>query len=219
MKKIVVLSGGMDSTTVLAHALSYTKREDVRTLTFDYGSNHAFEEISAAEEIAEYYKVGNTLVELPFIKRLYVSSLLAGAEEIPKGHYDDESMKSTVVPNRNAILLSIAVGFAESLKFDAVIFGAHSGDHTIYPDCRSDFVDAFNRASQLGTYEEICVVAPFIYWTKASIVKKGVELGVPYELTYSCYRGRVFHCGKCGTCIERKEAFKLAEVVDPTKYE
>jgi len=217
MKSVVILSGGIDSSTLLAEVLS-AGREDVKTLTFNYGSTHAKREIAAAKKIARYYDVSNVVVKLPFMKHLFRSSLLQNAKVIPEGHYEEENMKSTVVPNRNAILLSIAVGYAESLGYDVVWYGAHTGDHAIYPDCREEFVLSFSRAMSFGTYEQIRVLAPYVNLSKVDIVRRGAKMGVPYELTWSCYKGLRKHCGKCGTCVERKEAFQLAGVPDPTTY-
>ncbi len=217
MKIVVVLSGGMDSATVLAKILA--DGDEAVTLTFDYGSKHNCREIIAAKNIAKFYGVKNIVIDLPFIKMFFKSNLLKSGGSIPEGHYEDESMKSTVVPFRNGIMLSIAVGYVESIGYDRVAIGNHVGDHAIYPDCRSSFLTYFNFAAVEGTYRKISIYSPFGDLSKTSIVRIGVELKVPYFLTYSCYNGRSNHCGKCGTCVERREAFEVAGEKDPTVYE
>ena len=149
----------------------------------------------------------------------FKSSLLDGAEAIPEGHYADENMKSTVVPFRNGIMLSIAVGIAESNELKYVMMANHGGDHTIYPDCRPEFVKAFDEAAKAGTYVNVGLLSPFTNWTKADIARRGKELGIDYSETWSCYKGGDKHCGKCGTCVERKEALAEAGIEDPTIYE
>jgi 7-cyano-7-deazaguanine synthase len=127
-------------------------------------------------------------------------------------------MKATVVPNRNMILLSLAAGHAISIQYDTVAYAAHAGDHTIYPDCRPAFADAMEQALKLADWESISLFRPFVNWSKADLVKRGNEIGVPFEHTWSCYAGGEKHCGKCGTCVERKEAFELVGLSDPTCY-
>jgi 7-cyano-7-deazaguanine synthase len=146
------------------------------------------------------------------------SSLTDNSISLPLGHYAEESMKSTVVPNRNMILLSLAAGHAISLKFDTVAYAAHAGDHTIYPDCRPEFADAMENALSKADWNKINLHRPFVKMNKSDLVKLGIELGVPFEKTWSCYAGGKLHCGKCGTCVERKEAFELIGLSDPTKY-
>ena len=162
MKSIVIFSGGLDSTVAVAHMLDMDFT--VKTLTFDYGSKHAKKEIAAAKSIAEVYKVENTLIKLSFIRKLFESNLLSGKYrgDIPDGDYKDRSMKTTVVPFRNGIMLSIAIGYAASIGFDTVVIGSHSGDHEIYPDCRPAFTEMMGEASCIGTYEHIFVLAPFM---------------------------------------------------------
>jgi 7-cyano-7-deazaguanine synthase len=200
--------------------------DEVQTLTFDYGSKHNNMEGLAADRVLlrarrQYTlcKGETTIVHLGLDKIFRgVSALLSGGKDIPEGHYAEENMKQTVVPNRNMIMLSIAAGLAESLEYDAVAFGNHAGDYTIYPDCRAEFVSAVSKASELGTFRGIHIISPFVLMSKADIAVMGNGLGVPYSLTYSCYKGGPVHCGACGTCIERREAFHIAEVEDLTEY-
>jgi len=216
MKTLVVLSGGMDSTTVLAKALN--EGYEVETITFDYGSKHNGQEKIAVEKLSKHYGVPNTRIGLSFISDYFKSDLLKSGGEIPEGHYADPSMKRTVVPFRNGIMLSIAAGFAESLEIPSIMLGNHFGDHAIYPDCRKSFVEPFAEAIKEGTYLQVKLLSPFCEKSKADICALGAKLQVPYELTYSCYNGEEVHCGRCGTCFERKEAFELAHVKDPTRY-
>lgn len=213
---LVVCSGGVDSVTALYWAKRRYKR--VEAITFDYGSNHNKRERAGLQAICARSGVKLTIAKLP-LKKYFKSSLLSGASAVPEGHYAADNMKSTVVPFRNGIMLAFAAGYAESEGFDAVILGNHAGDHTIYPDCRREFIDAIASAIKAGTWAGVKVVSPFCDITKSDIVKLGARLGVPYGLTYSCYKGGRKHCGKCGTCVERKEAFVLAGVKDPTQYE
>lgn len=219
MKALVILSGGMDSTTALAHAVGLHGAQNVETLTFNYGSKHNDRENISAKLIAEHYGVKNHLVALPFINDLFKSDLLKSGGDIPEGHYEDPSMKRTVVPFRNTIMLSIAAGYAESIEADLLYLGNHAGDHAIYPDCRQEYVDAMAKVCVLGGYRAIHLMSPFCKATKTGIARYGAMLSVPYHLTYSCYKGNDKHCGKCGTCCERIEAFKQAVVLDPTEYE
>lgn len=216
-KVVVLLSGGMDSVTALYAALE--AHEVVAALSFDYGSKHNHKEVVFAKYHCKQLQIPHKTIELKFIADLFHSSLLLGGADVPEGHYEDASMKSTVVPFRNAIMLSIACGFCASNKAQAVIIAAHSGDHAIYPDCRTGFMDAMGKAMQLGTYDHIRLIRPFVEIDKTEIVRIGTRLKVDYSQTWSCYKGKELHCGKCGTCIERKEAFRLAGVDDPTIYE
>jgi len=215
-KAVVTFSGGLDSATLLFWAV---KRYDVSALTFDYGSKHNKREQAAAREIARRLDVSHVVIKLPFVNEFFESSLLQSGGEIPEGHYEDSSMRSTVVPFRNGIILSIAVGYAESIGAKAVLYAAHAGDHAIYPDCRPEFLKAISEAAHHGTYLGVQIDDPFIDITKKEIAALARDLGVPFELTYSCYKGGELHCGKCGTCVERKEAFRLAGIPDPTRYE
>ncbi len=215
-KALVSLSGGLDSATLLYWSVN---RYDVSAVTFDYGSKHNLKEQTAAKELARRANVRHTLIELPFINGLFKSDLLRSGGSIPEGHYEDSSMRSTVVPFRNGIMLSIAIGFAESCEAGTVLYAAHAGDHAVYPDCRPAFLRAISEAGRAGTYLGVEIKDPFIGLHKKDIVLLGNELGVPFEITYSCYKGGEIHCGKCGTCVERKEAFRLAGILDPTMYE
>lgn len=189
----------------------------MRCLGVDYGQRHR-RELEAARAICERVGVEYRLADLRSIAPLLAGSALTDAVAVPHGHYAEESMKATVVPNRNMILLSLAIGWAVSLKYDAVAYAAHAGDHTIYPDCRPEFVEAMDRAAGLCDWHRVRIERPFVHMTKADIVRRGAELGVPFELTWSCYEGGEVHCGKCGTCVERREAFERAGVADPTAY-
>lgn len=217
MKKdsIMVLSGGMDSTTMLHE---YASRIAL-AVTFNYGSNHNAREIECARYNCDLLGIELITVDLPFIGRLFESSLLSGADAIPEGDYDDSNMRSTVVPFRNGIMLSIAAGLAESRGLKRLMIANHGGDHAIYPDCRPGFVEAMSRAISEGTYEHLFISAPYTDITKADIARRGAELGIDYSHTYSCYKGGEKHCGRCGTCTERRQAFIDAGVPDPTTYE
>jgi 7-cyano-7-deazaguanine synthase len=215
-KVVVLLSGGMDSVTALYQAAK--DYEVVATLSFHYGAKHNDKELPMAKWHADKLEVPNLVIPLAFIGEQFASDLLAKGGEIPKGHYEEDTMKKTVVPFRNGIMLSIAGGFAESKEAEGLVIAAHAGDHAIYPDCREDFMKAMADAIRLGTYAGIEVLRPFIAMTKADIAKRGSELGVDYLHTWSCYVGGDTHCGECGTCVERREAFMLSGVSDPTPY-
>jgi 7-cyano-7-deazaguanine synthase len=207
----------MDSVTALHWA---RWRHDVRVaLSFDYGSKHNHREIPLAAEQAKAAGVPHQVIPLDFIGKLFASDLLKSGGGIPEGHYADENMQRTVVPFRNGIMLAAAAGFAESAGAEALVIAAHGGDHAIYPDCREDFMQAMGRAMQLGTYAGIQLLRPFIAMTKAQIAAEGARLGVDFGRTWSCYKGGAVHCGQCGTCVERREAFQLAGLPDPTEYE
>jgi len=212
---VIVYSGGLDSTTLL-----YEERERVAlAVTFDYGSNHAAREIACARHHCALLGIEHLVIELGFMGRYFQSSLLSGADAIPSGNYDEENMKSTVVPFRNGIMLSIACGLAESRGLKRVLIANHGGDHAIYPDCRPEFIDAMDAAMRAGTYVNVEIAAPYTNLSKADLVRRGAKLGVDYGQTYSCYRGGEQHCGTCGTCTERREAFREAGIPDPTIYE
>lgn len=212
---VIIVSGGMDSITLL-----YDKKEEIAlAVTFDYGSNHNAKEIAWAKVHCERLKIKHIVIKLNFMHKYFTSSLLEGADAIPEGHYADENMKSTVVPFRNGIMLSIAAGIAESNGLKKVLIANHGGDHTIYPDCRPAFIKAMNEATENGTYVNVSICAPYTNITKADIARIGKRLGIDYSETWSCYKGGEKHCGKCGTCIERKEALALAGIEDKTEYE
>jgi 7-cyano-7-deazaguanine synthase len=212
---VIVYSGGLDSTTLL-----YEEQQRVAlAVTFDYGSNHAAREIACARHHCALLGIEHLVIELGFMGRYFQSSLLSGADAIPSGNYDEENMKSTVVPFRNGIMLSIACGLAESRGLKRVLIANHGGDHAIYPDCRPEFIDAMDAAMRAGTYVNVEIAAPYTNLNKADLVRRGAKLGVDYSQTYSCYRGGEQHCGTCGTCTERREAFREAGIPDPTAYE
>lgn len=211
----IIVSGGMDSITML-----YDFKDSIALgISFDYGSNHNAKEIPLAKMHCERLGIKHITIPLDFMPQYFKSSLLEGSDAIPEGHYEEENMKSTVVPFRNGIMLAIAVGVAESNGLKKIFIANHGGDHTIYPDCRPEFIEAFGKASSAGTFEGLTIEAPYTNITKADIAKIGKELGIDYAETWSCYKGGEIHCGKCGTCVERKEALFLAGIDDKTIYE
>ena len=212
---LLVLSGGMDSTTLLYERAS----EIALAVSFDYGSNHNGREIPFAKFHCEKLGIEHITIPLKFMHDYFKSSLLSGADAIPEGTYADENMKSTVVPFRNGIMLSVAAGLAESRGLSKVMMANHFGDHDIYPDCRKEFVDAMSQAMAAGTYANITIDAPYTIISKADIARKGKSLGVDYGQTWSCYKGGIVHCGKCATCLERKAALAEAGIEDTTEYE
>lgn len=217
MKKIVlILSGGMDS-TVLLYAL-LKRGYDVFALSVDYGQRHR-KELDAARAVCAQLGVPHEVADLTAIRHLIANSALTSDLAVPEGHYTDDSMKQTVVPNRNMIMLAVAIGYAVSVGAEAVAYGAHAGDHAIYPDCRPEFASAMETAALLANWERVELLRPFVRMTKTDIARAGWALGVPFDKTWSCYNGREFHCGKCGTCTERIEALALAGIPDPTIYE
>ena len=216
MKVVALVSGGMDSVAALHHAR--VSHEVVAAISFHYGSKHNDREIPFAKWHSDQLGVAHLTVNLAFIGDQFESDLLAKGGEIPRGHYEEQSMKKTVVPFRTGIMLSVAAGFAESKGANGLVIAAHSGDHAIYPDCREDFMRAMGDAIRLGTYAEVELLRPFIAMTKADIARRGSALGVDFSRTWSCYVGGDIHCGECGTCVERREAFLLAGVPDPTPY-
>lgn len=212
---IIVLSGGMDSVTMLHEFASEIKV----AVSFDYGSKHNAKEIPFAALHCQQLGIQHIVIPLDFMTRYFKSSLLMGGEDIPEGNYDDENMKSTVVPFRNGIMLSVAAGLAESHGLKRLFIANHFGDHAIYLDCRAGFIKAMSEAVSEGTYEHIRIEAPYTGISKTDIAKRGAKLGINYAETWSCYKGGEKHCGKCGTCLERKEAFREAGLTDPTIYE
>ena len=212
---VIIVSGGMDSITLL-----YDHKDEIALgISFDYGSNHNAREIPFAKMHCERLGIKHITINLDFMHQYFKSSLLDGAEAIPEGHYADDNMKSTVVPFRNGIMLSIAIGIAESNNLDQVFIANHGGDHTIYPDCRPEFINAIDAAATAGTYNNVKVVAPYTKITESDIARIGKKLGIDYTETWSCYKGGEVHCGKCGTCVERKEALAEAGIDDKTIYE
>ncbi len=217
MPTLVVCSGGLDSVS-----LAYKMKGEGRLgalVTFDYGQRHR-REIAFAREAAERLGVPFHLIDIGSIGARLTGSALTDDVEVPDGHYAEDTMKTTVVPNRNAIMLTIAFGLAAAQGFHTVALAVHGGDHFIYPDCRPGFIDAFARMQDaaLDGYAKVRLAAPFVEATKADIVREGAVHGTPFARTWSCYRGGETHCGRCGTCVERREAFHLAGVEDPTTY-
>jgi len=212
---VIIVSGGMDSITLL-----YEKLDDIALgVSFDYGSNHNAKEIPLAALHCERLGIEHIVIPLDFFPQYFKSSLLEGADAIPEGHYAEENMKSTVVPFRNGIMLAIACGIAESRGLHRVYIANHAGDHTIYPDCRAGFIDAMSKAMTSGTYEGVGICAPYTNISKTEIARRGKALGIDYSETWSCYKGGDKQCGKCGTCVERKEALSNAGIADTTEYE
>ncbi len=211
---LLVLSGGLDSTTML-----YEYKDSIAlAVSFNYGANHNEKEIAFAKWHCQELNIKHIIIDLPFFKQYFQSSLLSGADAIPEGNYNEQNMRSTVVPFRNGIMLAIAAGLAESNGLKAIMLANHAGDHSIYPDCRLEFVDAMDKAIQNGTYEGIKLLTPYTLLTKAQIASHGKQIGIDYSRTWSCYKGGEVHCGKCGTCRERREALHLAGINDTTEY-
>jgi len=215
-KVVVIYSGGMDSFTVLNRALHDGK--EVYALTFDYGQRHV-KEIEYASNVCKSLKVSHKIIDISAINELLAGSSLTDDIEIPEGHYEAESMKSTVVPNRNMILLSLAVGYAVSTGASQVYYGAHSGDHAIYPDCRPEFVMKMNDVCKIANYESVEIFSPYLTVTKSDILTDGLKMNLKYDQTWTCYNGREKACGQCGACQERLEAFSDNNVTDPLAYE
>lgn len=216
-KRVIVLcSGGMDSVVAL-HEAART-HQVAAALSFHYGSKHNDREIPFAAHHAGLIGTPHITIPLDFMERLFESHLLKSGAAIPKGHYEEETMKQTVVPFRNGIMLAVAAGLAESKGASGVVIAAHAGDHAIYPDCREGFMRAMEEAIRLGTYANVELLRPFISMTKSEIARRGHELGLDFSKTWSCYAGGETHCGECGTCVERREAFLLAGLDDPTSY-
>ena len=212
---LIALSGGVDSTTLL-----YEYREEVAcAVGFDYGSKHNARELAAAKAICRELEIPYLIIPLAFIGEYFRSDLLLSGGEMQLGDYSEENMSSTVVPFRNGIMLSILAGLAESRDLQQVLIANHFGDHAIYPDCRESFVTPMGEAITAGTSNGVKLVAPYTTLTKAEIVARGTRLGVPYGKTYSCYQGGERHCGCCGTCRERHDAFVANGLEDPTLYE
>lgn len=212
---LLVFSGGMDSTTML---YEYEQRIAL-AVSFDYGSNHNQREIACAKLHCERLGVPHLVIPLGFMAQHFHSSLLEGADAVPDGDYNADNMRSTVVPFRNGIMLSVAAGLAETHGLAHVMLANHAGDHAIYPDCRPAFVEAMSNAIMAGTYEGITLLAPYTNLTKAQIAMRGKKFSIDYSETYSCYKGKEHHCGTCGTCIERREALREAGIIDNTVYE
>ncbi|SBS31504.1 7-cyano-7-deazaguanine synthase [Marinomonas aquimarina] len=215
-KAVVVYSGGMDSYTVLHTALAEGK--EVYALSFNYGQRHS-KELDVAAAVCAKHGIPHKIVDISAINDLMAGSSLTSDIEIPEGHYAEDSMKNTVVPNRNMVLLSMAIAYAVSLEAPEVYYGAHSGDHHIYPDCRPEFVHAMNAVSKIANYEPVEIVTPFLNSSKGEILAAGLAMNLDYGNTWTCYNGREHACGKCGACNERLEAFAEQGITDPLTYE
>jgi len=213
---VVIYSGGMDSFTVLHKALREGKK--VHALSFNYGQRHK-KELDYAASVCDSLAVPHKIVDISAINSLIGSSALTSDIEVPEGHYEEPSMKQTVVPNRNMILLSLAVGYAVSLEAKEVYYGAHAGDHAIYPDCRPEFVHRMNDVCGIANYTPVEIVTPYIDESKTAILTDGLNMGLDYGKTWTCYNGREKACGKCGACEERLEAFRDNNATDPLEYE
>ena len=223
MKAILILSGGLDSST-LAYWLKVNGYNDLVCVTFNYGQKQIIE-LKSAQAISARIGATHHIVDISFIRNFLgnsKSSLTNPDIAVPHGEYTKENMQSTVVPNRNSMLLTTAWTIACIEQADALAYGAHGGDHYVYPDTRPDFFNAINLSLRLGTEDSrkdnLNLIAPFLYWDKAAIVKEGHKLGVPFELTWTCYEGGEIHCGLCGACHQRKKGFTDAGIIDPTKY-
>ncbi|XQW86697.1 7-cyano-7-deazaguanine synthase QueC [Thalassotalea piscium] len=215
-KVVVIFSGGMDSFTVLNRALKDGK--EVFALSFDYGQRHV-KELVCASKVCEQLNVKHKVIDISAINQLLAGSSLTDNIDIPEGHYEAENMKSTIVPNRNMILLSLAVAYAVSVGASQVYYGAHSGDHAIYPDCRPEFVMKMNDVCQIANYDAVEIFSPYLNVSKTAILTDGLSMGLDYSNTWTCYNGREKACGKCGACQERLEAFRDNNAVDPIDYE
>lgn len=213
MKTVCILSGGMDSTTLLYKLLNENK--EVKAISFNYGQKHK-RELEQAKKTCEKLGVEHKIVDMEFLRDIVSDSVLTSDKEVPEGHYEDPTMRQTVVPNRNMIMASIAIGWAVNEDYDEIAMGIHAGDHAVYPDCRPEFAEALSAIAHVANYKKIHVYTPFLHIDKGDIAIIGKELGVDYSITHTCYKGGEKPCGKCGACYERAEAFEKAEVADPT---
>lgn len=216
MKALVILSGGLDSTTLLYDTIS--QGYEVQALSFNYGQKHK-KELNCAEATCKALSIPHKIVSLDVLNDLAPSSLTRGSIDVPEGYYAASNMKETVVPNRNMVLISLAASYAISQGIQKIFYGAHSGDHAIYPDCRPEFVLKMQDVLKCCDYLPVTLQAPYLNLTKGDILKTGLKLGVDYSLTWTCYNGREKACGKCGSCTERLEAFEHNNITDPIKYE
>ena len=215
-KAVVIYSGGMDSFTLLNRVIH--DGYDVSALTFNYGQKHV-KEVEVASTACQKLNVSHKILDISPINQRMQSSSLVGSIDVPEGHYQADNMKRTMVPNRNMILLSLAIGYAVDIEASKVYYGAHSGDQVIYPDCRPEFVHAMNDVAKIANYEPISIETPYLNSTKGEILKDGLSMNLTYEHTWTCYNGREKACGKCGACVERLEAFADNHAIDPVEYE
>ncbi|MBE01558.1 7-cyano-7-deazaguanine synthase QueC [uncultured Marinobacter sp.] len=213
---VVIYSGGMDSFTLLHRALARGLR--VHALSFDYGQRHV-RELACARQVCQALAIPHKVLDIRAMSEVMSGSSLTSDIDVPEGHYEEESMKATVVPNRNMILLSLATGYAVTVGAQAVWYGAHGGDHAIYPDCRPEFVEKMDAVCRIANYEPVAIEAPFMHMDKGQILADGLKLGLDYRHTWTCYNGRERACGRCGSCVERLEAFAANGVRDPLEYE
>lgn len=213
---VVIYSGGMDSFTLLH--LARARGHRVHALSFDYGQRHV-RELDCARAVCEELLVPHKVIDIRALSQVMSGSALTGELEVPEGHYQESSMKSTVVPNRNMILLSLATGYAVTVEADEVWYGAHGGDHAIYPDCRPDFVKKMDAVCRVANYQPVGIEAPFMAMDKGDILAEGLRLNLDYGQTWTCYNGRKQACGRCGSCVERLEAFASQGISDPLPYE
>lgn len=213
---VVIYSGGMDSFTLLHRALAGGR--SVHALSFNYGQRHV-RELDAAESVCRALGVPHKIIDIRAMGEVMAGSSLTGGEPVPEGHYEQENMKSTVVPNRNMILLSLATGYAVTVGAGSVWYGAHGGDHAIYPDCRPEFVEKMDAVCRVANYEPVRIEAPYLRANKAEILAEGLAMGLDYSQTWTCYNGREKACGRCGSCVERLEAFAAHQRADPLPYE
>lgn len=213
---VVIYSGGMDSFTLLH--LARAQGHKVHALFFNYGQRHV-RELDAARAVCEAEGIPHKVIDIRAMSEVMSGSALTSDAEIPEGHYEEENMKATVVPNRNMILLSLATGYAVTVNAQAVWYGAHGGDHAIYPDCRPEFVEKMDAVCRVANYEPVAVKAPFMTLDKGEILAEGLKLGLDYGQTWTCYNGREKACGQCGSCVERLEAFATHGIEDPLAYE
>ena len=212
-KTVLVMSGGLDSTTLLYKLLQEGKQ--VQAISFNYGQRHS-KELDMAKKTCDKLNVPHKVIDISFIKELISKSSLTSDDiAVPDGHYSHETMKITVVPNRNMIMASIAIGYAVNLDYDEVALGVHAGDHTIYPDCRPEFIEALRKIAAISNFKPIEIYTPFLNISKTDVVTLGNMLGVDYSLSWTCYKGLEKPCGKCGSCTERAESFDLNKLIDP----
>jgi len=213
---VAIYSGGMDSFTLINRLTRQPGR--VFALSFDYGQRHR-KELGYARAVCEALAIPHRVIDIGSINQLLGGSSLTDDIDVPEGHYEDQSMRSTVVPNRNMIMLSLAIGYAISVDAGRVVYGAHGGDHAIYPDCRPDFVARMNAVAAVANYQPVSISAPYLHWSKTDILREGLAMGLDYSRTWTCYNGRERACGRCGSCVERLEAFAACGVRDPLEYE
>ncbi|CAN0587947.1 7-cyano-7-deazaguanine synthase QueC [Marinobacter goseongensis] len=213
---VVIYSGGMDSFTLLH--LARARGYQVHALSFDYGQRHV-RELECARDVCAQANIPHQVLDIRTLNTVMAGSALTSEVDVPEGHYAEDSMKATVVPNRNMILLSLATGYAVTTGANAVWYGAHGGDHAIYPDCRPEFVEKMDAVCRVANYQPVAIEAPFMAMDKSAILAEGLKLNLDYSQTWTCYNGRERACGLCGSCVERQEAFAAHGLTDPLPYE